>query len=166
MFWASASHFKNHVITYICQKMKIFRVKHAPYQTIRRESLIIRQKSVLPNIKNWLSYGRKTVKKYAKRRKQGFCTVFRPKLSQFSIFCKTDCCLIISDSRRIVWYAVDKGSISTIAPLNLIILVILFCQGSFFISSQIFLYIIASEVLTEVPGQSDKIISTPHFFVF
>ena len=41
-FWMSASDLKNHEITNKCQKMKISRFRHAAYQTIRLELLIIR----------------------------------------------------------------------------------------------------------------------------
>ena len=44
--------------------MKILRFMHAGYQTIRRDLLIIRQKSFLGIFENWRSYGKKLSKKY------------------------------------------------------------------------------------------------------
>ena len=37
---------------------------HAGYQTIRQDSLLIKQKSVLGIFENWQSYGKKNCQKY------------------------------------------------------------------------------------------------------
>ena len=52
--------------------MKILRFMRAGYQTIRQDSVIIKQKSVFEIFENWRSYGKKTVKIVQYCRKENF----------------------------------------------------------------------------------------------
>ena len=54
------------MITIKVKKLKVFRFMHAGYKTIRLDSLMFKQKSVLKIFENWWSYGKKNCQKSAK----------------------------------------------------------------------------------------------------
>ena len=56
--------------------MKILRFMHAGYQTIRQDSVIIKQKSVLGIFENWQSYGKKNCQNSTILQKREFSTIF------------------------------------------------------------------------------------------
>ena len=82
----------------------IWKLLHAAYPTIRLKLLMINPKSNLRNLEYCQSYCQTTVKN-CKWQEQGFYKVFGPYPWRLSMFLQTDFCLIINDSRRIVWYA-------------------------------------------------------------
>ena len=65
---------------------------HAGNQTIRQDSVIIKQKSVLGIFENWRIYGKKNCQNSTILQKREFLTIFDvffwPKLSQFYEFLK------------------------------------------------------------------------------
>ena len=71
---------------------------HAGYQTIRQDSMIIKQKSLLGIFENWRIYGKKNCQKSTTLQKRECLTIFHGFLAktQFEEFFKTDFCLIIN----------------------------------------------------------------------